>query len=365
LNAPRSFAVLRALVLLWIGLLAGFAAGAEWLRTRPSPPAPSGGIDLIGAGATFPYPLYRRWFAQYNRETGVRINYFSVGTLEGIRLVFDEEVDFGAIDRPLDAVERARARCGPVEFLTVVGGVAVVSNVPEVSTPLRFDPDVLAGIFLGAITRWDDPALVRLNPGTSLPARPIRVVQRNGASGTGAVFAAYLGESARWRDAGPDENRTWPAGDGVTGNEGIAGQVQATAGSIGFVELTYALQSRLAIAELRNRAGMFVRPTSASIAVAAADLLEQPAGDTLPSLVGARSAAAYPVAAVTRIFVDGVLNDAPRAAHLIAFVRWVLAEGGTAADSLGYAPLPTPALRRQARQLERLRAGQCPSTRTD
>lgn len=362
---PRSLTWLRAAALVWIGVLGGFAAGYEWIRTRPAPPPPpSGGIDLVGAGATFPYPLYRRWFAEYRDASGVRINYFSVSSGEGIRLLFDEEMDFGAIDRPLHPDERARARCGPVEIPTVVGAIAVVVNLPRIFSAVRLDAATLAGIYLGRITRWDDPALRALNPTLALPAIPIRVVQRARTSGTSEVFADYLATTAEWRRAPRDATTAWPIGERVEGNEGVAAQVRTTEGALGFVELSYAQQSRLSTAALRNVAGNFVRPDSLSLARTADELLAHASADTLHGLVGARDAAAYPVAAITRLVVDRVLADSTRSAHFLAFAQWALREGAHSARALGYAPLPPAELRRQSRRLDALTPGTCPSPRT-
>lgn len=362
MTAPRSGAWLRALAILWIGLLAGFAAGIEWIKTRPEgPPEPSGGIDLVGAGATFPYPLYRRWFAEYGAESGVRINYFSVGSGEGIRLLLDEGVDFGATDRPLRPDEVARAACGPLDLPTVVGAIAVAYNLPAVGTPLRLDAEVLAGIFLGRITRWDAAGIRALNPGLALPSRPITVVHRVRTSGTSEVFARYLDGSAEWRAAQTGGELRWPVGTGVEGNEGVAAAVRVGEGSLGFVEYSYAQQSRLQVAALRNAAGAFVPPGAASLAAAADELLVPAGADTLPALVGARAPGAYAVAALTRIVADSALGDPVKAAHLVAFARWALTEGARSASDLGYAPLPAAVARRLTARLDAIVPGRCPA----
>lgn len=358
--APRSTTWLRALALLWIGLMAGFAAGMEWIKTRPVPPAPSGGIDLVGAGATFPFPLYRRWFSEYREATGVRINYFSVGSGEGIRLVLDDQVDFGATDRPLSADERGRARCGAFELPTVIGAVAVVVNLPRITTAVRLDAEALAGIYLGRITRWDDGTLRALNPALALPAAPIVVVQRARTSGTSEVVASYLRGAEGWRAAQRGRETSWPVGERVEGNEGVAAQVRATEGAIGFVELSYAQQARLAVAALRNRAGRFVLPDSTSLARTGEELLDPETAEGLPGLVGANDPNAYPIVGITRLVADGVLADSTRGAHFVAFGRWALREGARSAAELGYAPLPGAVARRQLRRLDALRPGRCP-----
>jgi phosphate transport system substrate-binding protein len=365
MTRSRSSTALRALAVLWLGLLAGFALGVEWIRTRPpAPPPPSGGIDLVGAGATFPYPLYRQWFADYGARSGIRINYFSLGSGEGIRLLLEGSADFGATDRPLTAAERAGASCGPLELPMVVGGVAIAYNVPDAGEePLRLDADALAGIFLGRITRWDDAALAALNPGRALPALPMLPAVRVRSSGTSAIFAAYLGTSAEWRRAdrasGGGAGARWPVGTGVEGNEGVAAQVRATPGAIGFVEHSYATLGRLRVAALRDARGGFVRPDTLALRLAADELLTVATVDTVTALVGARAAGAYPVAGVTRIVADRVLADSVRGAHLIAFARWALDDGARAAAALGYVPLPGKVARRTRQRLDAIRPGTC------
>ncbi|MEK0431207.1 MAG: phosphate transporter phosphate-binding protein [Gemmatimonadota bacterium] len=353
---------LRTLAILWIGVLAGFALGVQWWRARPAPPPPpSGGIDLVGAGATFPYPLYRRWFEEYGAASGVRINYFSVGSGDGIALLLSGGADFGAADRPLDDAERRLARCGPLEIPTVAGAVAIVTNLPGVSDTLRVDAAVLADLFGGRITRWDDPRLTALNPATPLPGIPVRVVRRGDASGTGHLVDAYLADVPAWRALAGD----WPVGEVMSGNEGVAAQVRASPGAIGFVELSYARQARLAVAAVRNVAGRFVAPDSLSVATTAAELLGAPAQDARSILVGARNPSAYPIVGVTRIIADQVLGDARRAAHLLAFARWSVEEGARSATALGYVPLPAGVVRRVVTRLDGVTPGVCPGAGAD
>lgn len=353
----RNVGMLQGAALLWLGLLVGFAVGIEWIRSRPTPPAPSGGIDLVGAGATFPYPLYRRWFADYGRETGVRINYFSVGSAEGIRLLLDGSADFGASDRPLTEDERSRARCGPVALPMVVGAVAVAYRLPDLNAALRLDADVLTAILARRITRWDDPALRALNPGVSLPALPIVVVQRARVTGTSAVFARYLATSPAWTG----DALLTSAGAQVEGNEGVTAAIGTQAGAMGIVEYTYAQQARLDVAALRNASGAFVLPEPAAIAAAAAERLDAATIDTTLGAIGARNPAAYPVVGVTRLVADAALGDTARAAHFIAFARWALDDGAAVAAELGYAPLPDAIADAQRRRLAALRPGRCPS----
>lgn len=356
----RNVGLLQGAALLWLGLLVGFAVGIEYIRSRPEPPTPSGGIDLVGAGATFPYPLYRRWFADYGRETGVRINYFSVGSAEGIRMLLDGTADFGASDRPLTAEERARARCGPVEIPMVLGAVAVAYRLSDLTTPLRLDADVLADILTGRIRRWDDAALRALNPGVTLPALPITVVRRARVTGTSAVFAQYLTASAR----GSGDAALTSAGAQVEGNEGVTAAISAQPGSLGVVEYTYAMQANLDVAALKNTAGAFVLPSPASIAAAARERLDPAGIDTTLGVIGARDPVAYPVVAVTRIIADAALGETARASHFLAFARWALGDGAAIAADVGYAALPDAIADAQRRRLAALRPGRCPSPRT-
>lgn len=349
---------LRTLAVLWIGVLAGFAVGVQWWRARPTPPPPpSGGIDLVGAGATFPYPLYRRWFEEYGMQSGVRINYFSVGTGEGIALLLAGGADFGAADRPLSAEEGRQAQCGPLEIPTVAGAVAIVTNLPGVVDTLHVDAPTLAGLFGGRITRWDDARIGALNPSMSLPALPVRVVRRGDASGTGRLLEAYLAEVPDWRALAG----VWPVGEVMAGNEGVAAQVRAVPGAIGFVELSYARQARLAVAAVRNVAGRYATPDSASVSATAAELLGAPANDSLSVLIGARDPAAYPIVGVTRLVADRVLADPQRAAHLLAFARWSVSEGARSASALGYVPLPAGVVRRLTAHLDAVTPGVCPT----
>lgn len=357
---PRSRVLLQSVAFGWLGLLVGFAVGVEWIRSRSEPPLPSGGIDLTGAGATLPFPLYRRWFQEYGRQSGVAINYYSVGSAEGIRMVLAGDTDFGAADRPLTAAERTRASCGAVEIPTVLGAVVVAYRVPGHSAPLRLDAETLADIFLGRVTRWDDAPIQALNPGLRLPALEIRPVRRARVTGTGAVFNRYLAASLRWRAAeaagGPQTGS-----EAVEGNEGITAAIAARDGAIGAVELTYAQQARLAVANLRNAAGEYVAPSSSSVAAAARSISDPSTTDTLPGLVNSGGADAYPVVALTRIIVDGVLRDAATTAHFVSFAQWALRDGANLATELGYAPLPESVRARELRYLATLTPGACPA----
>lgn len=330
----------------------GFAVGTRGWRDRPTAPAPSGTIDLVGAGATFPYPLYRRWFGEYGEGSGVRINYFSVGSPEGLRLLRTGGADFGAVDRPLRPDERTGMTCGPLEVPTAIGAVAIVANLPA-AHPLRLDAATLGALLGGRITRWDDPALVALNPSLADVRLPLLLARRESASGTAELVAAYLGD-------GTGPIRSDAPGTIVPGNEGVAAFVRATPGAVGFVELSYARQARLIPMQLRNVSGRYVAPDSVSMSVTAEALLRTPRDDDRASLVGAEAPEAYPIVGITRIIADQALGDTTRGAHLIAFMRWALTEGTADATALGYAPLPSAVRRRLDARLASLTPGRCP-----
>src|SRR5258705_11276715 len=229
-------------------------------------------VDLTGAGATFPYPIYSKWFSDYATLTGVKINYQSIGSGGGIRQLSEGTVDFGASDSPMSDEDMSKAKGGPImHFPTVLGAVVITYNVPGVTQPLKLTGPVIADIFGGKITKWNDPRIATLNPGVALPASDILVVHRSDGSGTTFVFSDYLAAvSPAWaKNPGKGKELQWPAGIGAKGNEGVAGQVKQTPGSIGYVELAYARQNRLPYAHVRNAAGQFVEPSIQSVTSAA------------------------------------------------------------------------------------------------
>ena len=330
--------------------------GSEPRTTADSQRASSGGsVDLTGAGATFPYPLYSKWFSDYAAKTGVRINYQSIGSGGGIRQLSEETVDFGATDGPMTDDEMKRAKGGPILHIpTVLGADAITYNLPGIPSGLRLTPDVLADIFLGKITRWNDPRIGTLNPGIPLPATDLLVVHRSDGSGTTYIFTDYLTSvSPAWK-AGPGRGKEvrWPVGLGAKGNEGVAGQIKQTPGSIGYVELAYAKQNALSVAAIRNAAGEFVTPSVAAVTAAAAG-----AAQTLPantdyriSIVNPPGAGAYPISSFTWLLVYQQQKDSVKARKLVDFLNWALTEGEAHAAPLDYAPIPeTMAANLQAR----------------
>ena len=307
--------------------------------------ATAGAQDLTGAGATFPYPIYSKWFSDYATKTGVKINYQSIGSGGGIRQLSEQTVDFGATDAPMSDADLGKAKGGPVLHIpTVLGAVVVTYNVPELRRPLRLDGVVLAEIFLGKITKWNDARIAALNAGTRLPATDILVVHRSDGSGTSYVFTDYLANvSSEWATKpGKGKEVQWPVGLGGKGNEGVAGQVKQLPGSIGYVELAYAKQNKLAYADIKNAKGQFVTPTIAAVTAAAAGAAAAlpPTTDYRISIVNAAGKGAYPISSFTWLLVYQQQSDAEKGKKLLDFVRWALTDGEKSAPTLDYAPLP-------------------------
>ncbi len=291
-----------------------------------------------GAGATFPFPLYSKWFAQYNKlHPDLRFNYQSIGSGGGIQQITRGTVDFGASDAPMTDEELARAP-GTVHVPTVLGAVVVTYNAPVPA--LKLTPEVLAGIFLGRIQRWDDAALAAVNPGVKLPGAAIVVVHRSDGSGTTSIFTDYLAKvSSEWKQkVGAGKSVKWPAGLGGKGNEGVTGLVKQTPGAIGYVELAYAKQNGLATAALRNRDGFFVAPTLEATSAAAAGVAVP--DDFRVSITDAKGKDAYPMASFTYVLVPGDQKDAAKGTALLRFLSWSVHDGQQFAAALDYAPLP-------------------------
>ncbi|HEX5726536.1 MAG TPA: phosphate ABC transporter substrate-binding protein PstS [Longimicrobiaceae bacterium] len=303
-----------------------------------------GGVTtLTGAGATFPYPIYSAWFAEYGKQHPVRVNYQSIGSGGGIRQVIEKTVDFGASDAPMTDAELGEAP-GTLHVPTVLGSVAVTYNLAGLAQPLRLDGATLAAVYLGRVRKWNAPEIAALNPGVALPDADILPVYRTDGSGTTYVFTDYLAAvSPEWKQqVGTGKSVRWPAGLGAKGNEGVTGQVKQSPGSIGYVELAYALQNGLPATALRNQAGQFVQPSVEATSAAAADLTAQLRDhpDFRLSIVNAPGAQAYPVSAFTYLLVPAHFEECARARALVELVRWTLTQGGDLARSLHYAPLP-------------------------
>jgi phosphate transport system substrate-binding protein len=318
-------------------------AGAALVAALASPLMAQGEIRLTGAGATFPYPIYSRWVQEYNRShPEVEINYQSIGSGGGIRQFMDRTVDFGATDGPMTDSQITAVRGNVLHIPTVLGAVVPIYTVPGVTQPLKFTPDVLAGIFLGAITRWNDSRIAAANPGVDLPDRDIVVVHRSDGSGTTYVWTDYLSKvSADWeRRVGRGTAVNWPTGLGGRGNEGVANTVRRTPGAIGYVELVYATQTRTAFGHVRNSAGAFVEPSLTSTTAAAAGVHFAPDTDFRVSITNPQGADAYPIASFTWILIPRQAGNAANARALMDFLWWATHDGQRFATQLGYAPLP-------------------------
>ena len=312
--------------------------------------------QLTGAGATFPYPIYSKWFDEYRKlHPDVQINYQSIGSGGGIRQVTEGTVDFGATDGPMTDVQlggfkdkRGRAL---LHFPTVLGAVVPVYNVPGVAGQVRFTPEALAGIFLGKVTRWNDPAIAGVNPTAKLPAADIVVVHRSDGSGTTYVWTDYLAKvSADWKGrVGAGTAVNWPVGLGGKGNEGVTGLVKQTQGAIGYVELIYAEQNRIAHGSVRNAAGEFVTASIASVTAAAAGA--KIPDDFRVSITNPPGQAAYPIASFTWLLIPARVDDPTKRRALTDFLRWMLTDGQRLSEALNYAPLPRALIDRELKAI--------------
>jgi phosphate transport system substrate-binding protein len=337
-------------------LLALAACGGSGQSSRQAPGAEAPGvIQINGAGATFPYPIYSRWFAEYGKQhPSVQINYQSIGSGGGIRQLTNQTVFFGATDGPMRAEQLKAAPAPILHFPTVLGAVVPVYNVPGV-TDLKLSGPVLADIYLGKITRWNDRAIATINPGVTLPASDIAVVHRSDGSGTTYIFVDYLSKvsPAFKATVGVNTSVNWPSGVGGKGNEGVAGLVSQTPGAIGYVELIYALQNTISFAAMQNPAGEFVKASPESVTRAAASA--QVPDDFRVSITNAPGAGAYPISSFTWLLLYQDSTDATRAAAMVDFVRWAITDGQRFATDLGYAPLPASVVTQEQAALARIR----------
>lgn len=322
--------------------------------------APAQSVDLTGAGATFPYPIYSKWFADYAQSTGVKINYQSIGSGGGIRQLSEQTVDFGASDGPMSDTELAAAKGGPVlHFPTVMGAVVITYNVPGLARPLNLSGDVIADIFGGKITKWNDVQIVAQNRGVTLPNSDILVVHRSDGSGTTYIFSDYLTSvSPSWSSSlGKGKEIKWPVGLGGKGNEGVAGQVKQTPGSIGYVELAYAKQNSLPYANVRNAAGRFITPSIASVTAAAASMKLPKNTDYRVSIANAPGRDSYPISSMTWLLVYQNQTDKAKGEKLVNFLKWAYKNGEKSAAALDYAPLPSSMVAQLQSRLKTIQIG--------
>ncbi|HEV3206893.1 MAG TPA: phosphate ABC transporter substrate-binding protein PstS [Terriglobales bacterium] len=301
-----------------------------------------GQTTLNGAGATFPNPMYQKWFSEYHKvHPDVQFNYQSIGSGGGIRQVLAQTVDFGASDGPMTDEQLSQAKTKILHIPTVMGAVVPAYNVPGVSGELKFTPEALAGIFLGKITSWNDPALVKANPGVNLPNQTIIVVHRSDGSGTTYIFTDYLCKvSSEWANGpGKATSVKWPVGLGGKGNEGVAGMIRQMQGGIGYIELIYAVQNNIAYGSVKNSAGSFVKASLESVTAAAASAKSMPA-DFRVSITNAPGKDAYPISSFTWLLIPEKSKEAAKGKILADFLTWMVDDGQKMTADLTYAPLP-------------------------
>jgi len=301
-----------------------------------------GQTTLNGAGATFPYPMYSKWFSEYNKlHSDIQINYQSIGSGGGIRQVLNGTVDFGASDGPMTDEQLKEAKVKILHIPTVLGADVPAYNIPGVSGEIKFTPDVLANIFLGKITNWNDPAIAKANPGLNLPNQSIIIVHRSDGSGTTYIWTDYLSKVSKdWESSvGKGTSVKWPVGLGGKGNEGVAGQIRQLAGSIGYIELIYAVENKITYGSVQNAAGNFVKASLDGVTEAAASVKTMPA-DFRVSITNAPGKTAYPISSFTWLLIPVQSKDANKGKILSDFLNWMVTDGQKMTAQLSYAPLP-------------------------
>ncbi len=317
-------------------------------------------VRLQGAGATFPNPLYQKWLSEYGKlNPNIKIDYQPIGSGGGIKQIQARTVDFGASDAPMTDAELKASPAELVHIPTVLGAVVITYNLSEVSKPLRFSPDVIADIFLGKITKWNDPRIKADNADATLPAADITVVHRAESSGTSFVFTDYLAKvSADWKEkVGADKAPKWPAGQGGKGNEGVTGQVKQQPNTIGYVELAYAVQNKLPVALIKNASGNFVEPSIGAVTAAAAASAGTTLDDLRVSITNANGSDVYPISSYTYILAYKDQQDAVKGKAVVDFLWWGIHDGEKLAKDLQYAPLPDEIVKRAEVKINSITAG--------
>ena len=301
-----------------------------------------GQTTLNGAGATFPNPMYQKWFSEYHKaHPDIQFNYQSIGSGGGIRQVLAQTVDFGASDGPMTDEQLSQAKTKILHIPTVMGAVVPAYNVPGVSGELKFTPEALSGIFLGKITSWNDPAIAKANPGVNLPAQSIILIHRSDGSGTTYIWTDYLSKvSSEWQ-SGPGKGTSvkWPVGLGGKGNEGVAGMIRQMQGGIGYIELIYAVQNKIDYGSVKNASGTFVKASLDSVTAAAASAKSMPS-DFRVSITNAPGKDAYPISSFTWLLIPEKSKEAAKGKILADFLTWMVDDGQKMTADLTYAPLP-------------------------
>ena len=333
-------------------LVALALAGILWADTA---------LSINGAGATFPYPMYSKWFDEYHKKNpNIQINYQSIGSGGGIKQVTEGTVDFGATDGPMNDEQlkafQEKHGSGILHFPTVLGAVVPTYNIPGVEASLNFTPEALAGIFLGKITKWNDPAITDANKGIKLPANEIVVVHRAESSGTTYVWTDYLSKvSDEWKTkVGKGAAVNWPVGLGAKGNEAVTGTVKNTPNSVGYVELIYAEANKIPYGSVKNAAGVFVKASLAAVSAAAAGAAKEMPDDFRVSITNAPGKDAYSVASFTWLLIPEKFSDAAKRDALKGFIKWMLADGQTYAENLSYAKLPKEVVAMELKAIEKI-----------
>jgi len=314
-----------------VALLAALAASPAWAQ------------NINAAGATFPYPIYSKWFDEYHKtHPKVQINYQSIGSGGGIRQLLDKTVDFGASDGPMTDDQLKQAGAKILHFPTVLGAAVPSYNIPGVAGELKFTPEALAGIFLGKVTKWNDPAIAGQNPGVKLPAEDIVVIHRSDGSGTTYIWSDYLSKvSDDWKSkVGTNTSVNWPVGLGGKGNEGVAGLLKQTPDSIGYVELIYAIQNNLPYGLVKDASGDFVKASLASVSAAAAGAAKSMPDDFRVSITNASGKGAYPISSFTWLLIPAQIQDTAKREVIKDFLHWMLTTGQQDCEPLAYAKLP-------------------------
>jgi phosphate transport system substrate-binding protein len=312
---------------------------------------------LNGAGATFPYPMYSKWFSEYHKlHPEIQINYQSIGSGGGIRQVINGTVDFGASDGPMTDDMLKEAKTKILHMPTVLGADVPAYNIPGVTAELKFTPEALAGIFLGKITKWNDKAITSANSGVNLPDRDIIVVHRSDGSGTTYIWTDYLSKiSPEWQSqVGKGTSVKWPIGLGGKGNEGVAGSIRQLQGSIGYVELIYAVQNNINYGSVKNTAGNFVKASLESVTAAAASAPKMPA-DFRVSITNAPGKDAYPISSFTWLLIPAQSKDAAKGRILADFLNWMVTDGQKMTAGLSYAPLPESVVQKEKDAIKQVR----------
>jgi len=316
-----------------------------------------GQVLLNAAGATFPYPMYSKWFDVYHQaHPTVQINYQSIGSGGGIRQLIDKTVDFGASDGPMNDDQLKQASVPILHFPTVLGADVPSYNLAGVSAELNFTPEAIAGIFLGKITKWNDPAITSANPGVKLPSEDIVVVHRSDGSGTTYIWTDYLSKiSPEWQQkVGKATSVNWPVGLGGKGNEGVAGLIQQTPDSIGYIELIYAIQNKIAYGRVKNSSGAFVKADLASVSAAAAAASKYMPDDFRVSITNPEGKAAYPIASFTWLLIPSKFSDSAKRDAVKDFLKWMMTDGQQYCEGLAYAKLPKEVVTKEMKAIAQI-----------